>query len=213
MDARILLCIGAATAIACGPKPSVAPATKTPAPVAAAPRLPDPEPATTGEPEPEPSAPTCEAQVADVPTGLFGDRILIRPPVNVELVEDNPTFATTYSSFVSACDATVDRMSLLVFADEPNKSLQTYLAEFRASLAQSGYQGGEETPVAAEKNQVMSAVEFPAADGNPPAKVLISVARKPGNVIVVFYQTQPDQWDGLSNTFVASANTLLVTPP
>jgi hypothetical protein len=38
------------------------------------------------------------------------------------------------------------------------------------------------------------------------------VSRKFGNVFIVFYQTQPDQWEGLSSSFIASARSLLVVP-
>ena len=143
---------------------------------------------------------------------MFGDRVLIRPPVNVELVEDNPTMATTYSTYVSTCDATVDRMSLFVFANEKSKPLATYLSEFVHTLDQSGYKGGIEAAISQGNEELLTSIEYPPAHGQPAAKVLIAVARKFDNVLVVFYQTQPDQWDGLSGSFVASAKTLLVLP-
>jgi hypothetical protein len=175
--------------------------------------MPEPQSEPEPEPEPEPEArQDCEAAVADVPTALFGDTILIRPPPNVELVEENPSLATTYSSFVSTCDATVDRMSLFMFADDPGKTLRTYLDEFRDSLDKSGYENGSDRVVSESATEVMSAIEYPAANGQPPAKVLVAVSRKANNVFVLFYQTQPDQWDGLSRSFIASARTLLVVP-
>jgi hypothetical protein len=210
MDSRILLCIAL---VACGPKTVAAPAPVHPRPevAKASPAPPAAEPATTSEPEPPPP-PKCEPKVADVPTALFGDRVLIRPPVNVELVEDNPTMATTYSTYVSTCDATVDRMSLFVFANEKSKPLSTYLSEFLQTLDQSGYKGGIEAAISQGNDEILTSIEYPSANGQPAAKVLVAVTRKFENVLVVFYQTQPDQWDGLSGSFVASAKTLLVLP-
>lgn len=212
MDSRILVCIAL---VACGPKTIAAPAPAHPRPeVAKASPAPQPaaaEPATALEPEPPPP-PKCEPKVADVPTALFGDRVLIRPPVNVELVEDNPTMATTFSTYVSTCDATVDRMSLFVFANEKSKPLATYLSEFVHTLDQSGYKGGIEAAISQGNDELLTSIEYPAANGQPAAKVLVAIARKFENVLVVFYQTQPDQWDGLSGSFVASAKTLLVLP-
>lgn len=215
MDARIVVVFAVGVVAACGPKPVT---TQSAPPVVAAkeatPTPAQPEPTSSVNTQPtEPAAPKpCEAQVADVPTSLFGDRILIRPPVNVELVEDNPTLATTFSTFVSTCDATVDRMSLFVFGNDKAKSLSSYYDEFRDTLTKSGYSNGTDTTISESGLELMRAIEFPAADGNPPAKVLVAVSRKQDNVFVVFYQTQPDQWPGLSNTFVASARTLLVVP-
>jgi hypothetical protein len=213
---RILICIGALALVACGPKAVTTPAPAHPQPAvprigAVQPEAPAPQPSAS-EPEAEPPPQLCEAKVADVPTALFGDRILIRTPPNVELVEDNPTLATTYSSFVSTCDATIDRMSVLVFANDAGKPLGAYLAEFLDALKKSGYADGADTVLSNTDAEVMSAIEYPAADGQPPAKVLVAVTRKLDNVFIVFYQTQPDQWDGLSNSFIASARTLLVVP-
>ena len=165
------------------------------------------------QPDQPAAAPKCEGKVADVPTALFGDRILIRPPPNVELVEENPTLATTYSSFVSTCDATVDRMQLFVFQNNKQQSIRTYHQQFVSTLANAGYANASGTDVISETDQELTtAIEYPAAAGNPPAKLLIHVARKLDNVIIVFYQTQPGDWDGLSNSFIASAQSLLVVP-
>jgi hypothetical protein len=212
MDSRIVVCL---VLVACGPKTVAVPTTAHPQPAVAkaspAPRPAATEPASRPEPEPPPP-PKCEPKVADVPTALFGDRVLIRPPVNVELVEDNPTMATTYSTYVSTCDATVDRMSLFVFASDKTKPLATYLSEFVQTLDQSGYKGGIEAAISQRNDEILTSIEYPSANGQPAAKVLVAVTRKFENVLVVFYQTQPDQWDGLSGSFVASAKTLLVLP-
>lgn len=160
---------------------------------------------------------SCEAKVADTPTALFGDQVLIRPPINVELVEDNPQFATTFTSggFVSACEATVDRMSLFVFQNDPKKKLGTYLDEVvNEMLPKSGYQNGTRDKNYLETDtDAHTGVEYPAADGAPPAKLYIAVARRFDNVFVILYQTRPDEFVVLKPTFEESAKSLLVIPP
>jgi hypothetical protein len=159
----------------------------------------------------------CTTEVADTPTPLFGEKVLIRPPVNVELVEDNPTFATTFASagFVSACDATVDRMSIFVFQSDPKKAIGTYMDEvIDDMLTKSGFKGGTPgEPVVDTETDVHKAVEYAAADGQPPAMLYIAVTRKFDNVFVVVYQTRPDEFSALEPTFKASAESLLVIPP
>ena len=223
MNPRIPIFIAGAILFGCERTPTAAPVDAAAAPAQPVAQAPENQPPATAEPEPEPTtdtsvqeperkAPACEAKVAEVPTALFGDKVLIRPPIGVELVEDNPTVAMTYSTFVSTCDATIDRMQLYVFTNDEAKSLSSYLTEFLQSLEKGGYADGSVTPVSDSDAEVMSAVQYPAAGGQPPAKLLVAVERKLDNVFIVVFQTQPDQWDGLSETFIASARSLLVVP-
>jgi hypothetical protein len=160
---------------------------------------------------------SCEAKVADTPTALFGDQVLIRPPINVELVEDNPTFATTFTSggFVSACEATVDRMSLFVFNNDKKKNVKAYMDEvIDTMLANSGYKGGTRGKNFVESDvQLDTEIEYPAADGQPPAKLYISVKKLYQYALVVVFQTRPDEFGALQPSFKASAESLIVLPP
>lgn len=158
----------------------------------------------------------CEAQVASAPTSLFGDRVLIRPPINVVLVEDNPTFATTYQSggFVSACDGTVDRMSLFVFQNDAKKNLGTYMDEvINDMLPKAGYAGGSRGSNHLDTaTDLHTEVEYPASNGSPPAKLYVAATRKLDYVLVVIYQTRPDEFPVLMPTFKESASSVLVVP-
>lgn len=160
---------------------------------------------------------SCEAKVADTPTALFGDQVLIRPPINVELVEDNPQFATTFTSggFVSACEATVDRMSLFVFQNDKKKSVKAYMDEIiNQTLANSGYKDGTRGKTFVDTDvQMDTEVEYPAADGQPPAKLYISVKKLYQYALVVVFQTRPDEFGALQPSFKASAESLIVLPP
>lgn len=160
---------------------------------------------------------SCEAKVADTPTALFGDQVLVRPPVNVEIVEDNPTFATTFTSggFVSACEATVDRMSLFVFQNDKKKNVKAYMDEvINTMLANSGFKNGSRGKNHVESEvQLDTEIEYPAGDGAPPAKLYISVKKLYQFALVVVYQTRPDEFGTLLPTFKASAESLIVLPP
>lgn len=162
------------------------------------------------------AAAKCDAQVASAPTSLFGDRVLIRPPVNVVLVEDNPTFATTYQSggFVSSCDATVDRMSLFVFQNDAKKNLGTYMSEIIDDmLPKSGFAGGSRGDNFVDNaTDLHTSVEYAASNGSPPAKLYIGATRKLDYVLVVIFQTRPDEFPVLVPTFKESASSVLVVP-
>jgi hypothetical protein len=159
----------------------------------------------------------CEAKVAEAPTPLFGEKVLIRPPINVELVEENPAFATTFASggFVSACEATVDRMMLFVLPSDPKKPVAKYMDEvIEQTLTQAGYQNGTRgDDVVSTETDVHSVIEYPAGGGQPPAKLYVAVSRKFTNILVVVYQTRPDEFSALKPTFRESAESLLVLPP
>ncbi|MBK6916375.1 MAG: hypothetical protein IPH07_03145 [Deltaproteobacteria bacterium] len=160
---------------------------------------------------------TCDAKTADKPAALFGERVLIRPPVNVELVEDNPTMAVAQVSggFVSACDATVDRMTILVFENDKKKSAKDFANEMIDTyLVKGGYTGGTKgTAVVDTANDYDISVEYPATGGNPASVLYIAVRRRHENFFALVYQTRPDEFPLLQPTFKASAATLLVAKP
>jgi hypothetical protein len=162
------------------------------------------------------AAAKCEAKVAEAPTPLFNEKVLIRPPVNVEIVEENPTYATTYASsgFVSACDATVDRMHIFVFESDAKKGLDKYLDEFiDVYLVKSGYKGGSRGDnYLSTKTDVHTSIEYPPEGGQPPTTLYVATARRFSNVFMIVYQTRPDEFPALQPSFKASAESLLVIP-
>ncbi len=164
-----------------------------------------------------PAAKACDAKVADTPTALFGDKVLIRPPLNVELVEDNPTFAQTYASggFVSACDATVDKMYLFVFENDKKKDAGKYMDEVIGEmLVKNGYTGGTRGKNFAESaTQVDTEVEYPSTGGAPPAKLYVSVKKLYDNTLVTVFVTRPAEFEALAPSFKESAASLIVLPP
>jgi len=166
--------------------------------------------------ETPPPAKACEAKVADAPTALFDERVLIRPPVNVELIEDNPMKAEAVVSggFVSACEATVDRMSLFVYENDTKKSAKVFADEFLENLARGGFSGGTKSSAIVETNDEFDiSVEFAASGGNPATVMYLAVRRRHSNFFIIVYQTRPGEFPALKPTFTASAKSLLVKKP
>lgn len=164
---------------------------------------------------PEPVAP-CEARLADAPTALFGDRLLIRPPANVELREENPTFAVAQvqGGFVVTCDATLRRMMLHVFRDTPSKSIGDFAREFVEALEKNGYVGARDIDwTLREDTRRRGTVLVPAAQGQPEAMLLIDVNRRTDLVIALTFEASPADFTRLEPTLRASSDTLLVAPP
>lgn len=161
-------------------------------------------------------AKTCEAKTADAPTPLFGEKVLIRPPVNVDLQEQNPTFAVaqTTGGFVSACESTVDRMTMLLFQNDKKKPLTKYADEFYEALEKNGYTGGSrEKPIQDSDTDHAFVADYPAANGQPASKLYIALKRRQDVIIALTYQTRPEEFPKLEPTFKASADSLLVAPP
>ncbi len=163
----------------------------------------------------DPTKKKCEAKVADTPAALFEDKVMIRPPINVELVEETPSFATTYAKFVSTCDATVDRMNLFVFENDKKKGVDKYMEEMiNDFLPKNGYSGGKRgEDYVSSKVRMDTSVEYPPGKGAPAAVLYISVKKLYSFTLVAIYQTRPPEFNALQKTFTASAESLLVLPP
>lgn len=165
-----------------------------------------------GQPTEEELAAQCPAEVSDTPTSLFNNQVFIRAPKNVELVEQNPFFAATMSDFVSACEAMIDRMAVIVLEDvDPKEDLE---AKTKVIFEKNGYVGGTfSKPEIKSDTEVRLTAEFPSDGKSPPAKVYSVIQRKFGKLFLVWYQAQPDQYPGVINSFRESANRLIVVPP
>lgn len=159
----------------------------------------------------------CEAQVAPAPAALFGERVLIRPPINVEFIpDDNPTFAQAAMSggFVSSCDATIKRITISVFENDKKKKLGAFTSEFLTSLEGQGFTGAKTSgPIVDTDADHHITVEYPAVGGNPPAKIYLATARRFDNIFVIWYESDPGEFGLLQPSFKASAESLLVVPP
>lgn len=156
------------------------------------------------------------SEVAAAPTALFGETVLIRPPLNVELNDENPTMAVGVVSggFISACEATVDRMTLLVFENDKTKSAEAFANEFVDDyLAKGGYTDGVKSePIVDTNDDFDVSVEYPAAGGQPASTLYVAVRKRRGDLFAIVYQTRPGDYPVLKASFTKSAASLLVSP-
>jgi hypothetical protein len=183
---------------------AVAPAQASPEPEAA--------PAPVEPTEPAEPAPPCAAAVADAPTPLFGDTVLIRPPVGVELVEMTPGFARSQAPTTSACDRVVKHMFVGVFENEPSSSLadmrdRTMAATDLLSDAITWTETHE------QPNRLESAYATRAtAEGATPVRGWFVITRMNDVVAWVLLESSAADFDALAPTFKASGERLLMLP-
>lgn len=162
--------------------------------------------------DPDAASPDCPAEVSDTPTSLFQSTLFIRTPKNVEIVEQSPFFASTMADFVSACDAMIDRMAIIVLEDVDKT--EDLLAKTKTVFEKNGFTGGKfSKPEIQNDTEVRVVANFPPADKAKAAKVYSVIQRKYGKLFLIWYQTEPSQWPGLVATFRESANRLIIVPP
>ncbi|MCX4239938.1 hypothetical protein [Paraliomyxa miuraensis] len=166
----------------------------------------------------EAAAPTtCEAKVADTPTLLFGDQVIIRPPVGVEFPPDeNPMVQTAIMSggFMSACDAIIKRMMVFVYEVDKKKKPAKLMDEFISTLESQGYAGGtrSEAYVDTATDYHMS-VEYGGGGGNSAVVLYLGVARRGDKDFIVMLESEPADFKLLKPTYEESAKSLFVVPP
>ena len=161
------------------------------------------------------SAMPCEAAVADAPTALFNERVLVRMPKNVEILEENSTFAVAQASggFVVTCDAALRRASLMIFKNDPKKTLGDRAREFTEALEKMGYVGARDMQWSERPDGRRGRVQIPAAEGQPTVELLVDLKRRFDLMPVLVYEAEPDDFAKLEPSIIASADSLLVAPP
>lgn len=192
--------------IACQPtEPEPAPA---PAPPVAAP-APTPAPA----PAPAPPVTQCEAEVADVPTALFDDTVLLRLPIGVEVeaVPDRPFLAKMKADqAVSTCGAVV-RYAAVGRADGLPKLPVTEIRDtiFRENrmVDPEGLTWSQDHTT--DGRHYHGAYVSAAAPGIKGWFVLL---QKGGTNVWAMFETDEAKWPALERTFQQAGKRLLVVP-
>lgn len=159
--------------------------------------------------------PGCDVALADVPTPLFGERLLIRMPRNVEMLEENPTFASAQASggFVVTCDAVLRRAGVMVFQNDDAKSLGDYAREVTELLEKNGYVGARDIEWTAPRtNGRRGTVVIPALHGQPETELLLDIRRFRDLLVLVMFDALPEDFARLSPSLHASADSLLAVP-
>ncbi len=160
---------------------------------------------------------TCDAKVADTPTLLFGDQVIIRPPTGVEFqLDDNPMVQQAMMSggFISACDGTIKRMLITVYEMDKKKKPAKLMDEFVTSLEAQGYKGGKKSSAHVDSaTDYHISVEYAGGGGAPATLLYLAVARRGDKDFVVVIEIAPGEFKLLKPTMEASAKSLFVVPP
>lgn len=173
-----------------------------------------------GDQEPQDSAedPTkkvCAAETADFPEPYFDETVLIRLPKGVtsdNFVEDNPAFARLIVQEVESVSCVEDVpggvisfMALAKFQDDKAKDLKTFRDEALKGFAYDGVSISEEK-MDASTRFYQAVVDAPPSEGSPePARALIQMASHGGMMYIIVFETHPNAWNALKETFYASA--------
>jgi hypothetical protein len=167
-----------------------------------------------GTDEEDPTKKVCPAETADYPSPYFADSVLIRLPKNVtedNFVEFTPTFARISAPVESvSCiegmpGGMISYMAMTYFEDDPAKDLAALRDE---TLEVMGYVGAT---VSNEKRDdklrfYQAVLDAPGTAEKPdPGRALMQMSAAHGIMYVIVYESHPDAWNALKETFYASA--------
>jgi TonB family protein len=156
----------------------------------------------------------CRAEVADSPSPYFADTVLIRLPKNVteeSFVEFTPTFARlstaveSVSCIAGAPGGMISYMAMTFFEDDETRDL----VDLRdATLVVMGYAGARFSNETRDEElrSYQVVVEVPGtADKPEPGRALFKMSAANGIMYAIVFESHPDAWNALSDTFLASA--------
>ena len=157
----------------------------------------------------------CQNALADVPTALFGTRMIVRLPKGVELVEQNPFFAQAAApNQATSCGQAVSYAASGFFEYPASSGLtqvRDQLLELRGLPAASLTWDDE----GSRGRTYTGAYSAPAdaATGAPAIRGWL-VIREAGDRYAYFtlYEADPAAWDALKPVFVASGKSLVIKP-
>ncbi|MCA9711377.1 MAG: hypothetical protein KDK70_36395 [Myxococcales bacterium] len=160
---------------------------------------------------------TCDAKVADTPTLIFGDLVMLRPPVGVEFPPSDDPFtalAVMSSGFLSACDGNVKRVIITKYERDKKRKPAKLVEEFiKASLEPQGYTGGKKSgPYVDTDTDHHISLEYGAGGGSEAAVLYVAVSRRKDVDFVLVFETVPEDFGLLKPTFEESAKSILLVP-
>jgi hypothetical protein len=159
---------------------------------------------------------TCDAKVADTPTLIFGNGVMLRPPIGVEFPpDDNPFVQTAIMSggFVSACDATIKRVMIFIYEADKKRKLPALVDEFLKTLEPQGFTGGTKSAAYVDSaTDYHISVEFAGGGGSQATVLYLGASRRNDKDFVAVYEMDPSELGLLKPTLEESAKSLLIVP-
>ncbi|MEZ4453561.1 MAG: hypothetical protein R3B09_29155 [Nannocystaceae bacterium] len=151
----------------------------------------------------------CDAEVSDTPTALFADKLILRLPKGVELVEKTP-FLMYANKAISTCDAEVT-MFIGYFQYDPKGKIKEVRDQ---TIGQFGFPANEitgwtdETESGANYTGTFEIGQGPK--GEPPTKGLVVFKEAEGIHYYALYTAHPNAWNAIKNTFAESAKRIRI---
>jgi len=174
-----------------------------------------------GGAEDDPTQTVCPAEVGDYPAPYFADTVLIRLPKGVtedNFVEFSPTFARLSSEVESvSCveglpGAMISYMAMTYYEDDTAKDIKTLRDETLEVMGYKNYEATEEV-IDEDKRIYQAVLDVPPDDQKPePARALFKMTAAHGIMYAVVYETHPNAWNALKNTFMESATRMSFLP-
>ena len=174
-----------------------------------------------GGEEKDPTQTVCPAETADYPAPYFADTVLIRLPKGVtedNFYEDGPTFARLGSSVESvSCveglpGAMISWMGMTYFEDDTSKDVKTIRDETLEQMGFTGFTVVEEK-IDDKMRYSQATIDVPPGAKPEPARALVQARAANGMMYVVVFETHPNAWNALKETFKASADKMSLLPP
>jgi hypothetical protein len=174
-----------------------------------------------GGDENDPTKKVCPAETADYPAPYFADTVLIRLPKNVteeNFVEFTPTFARISAPIesvgcVEGFPGMISYMAMTFFEDDTSKDLGTLRDE---TLEVMGYVGAKLSDEKRDDKlrfyQAVLDVEG-TAEKPEPGRALLQMNSANGLMYVIVFESHPDAWNALKETFYASASKMSFLKP
>jgi hypothetical protein len=163
------------------------------------------------------AAPTsCDAKVADTPALIFGDAVMLRPPIGVEFPpDDNPMVqsASMSGGFVSACDASIKRVMVFLYEVDKKRKPAKLMDEFIETLKSQGYTGGtKSSPYVDTATDYHVSVEYGGGGGSQATTLYLAVSRRGTHDFMLVFESSPEEFKLLKPTFEESAKSILLVP-
>lgn len=174
--------------------------------------------------ENDPTKKVCPAEVGEYPAPYFGDTVLLRLPKGVtedNFVEMQPGFvrASPEIESVSCIEGipggVISFMALSSFMEEKDKTMAVYKDETLEAFGYLGVKISEEQ-IDEGKRFYQAVLDVPPApdQGKPePARALFKMQAANDMVYAIVYETHPNAWNALKETFMESANRMSFLAP
>lgn len=151
----------------------------------------------------------CDSEVSGTPTALFADKLILRLPKGVELVEKTP-FLMYANKAISTCDAEVT-MFIGYFQHDPSRKMKQVRDE---TIGQFGFPANEITGWSEETengyNYIGTFEIGEGPKGEPPTKGLVVFKEAEGIQYYALYTAHPNAWNAIKKTFTESANRIKI---